>query len=294
MENQAGDSAVPIRSRYVEIDGSKCHYFDEGEGPLILCLHPGPGTCLFYKRLITQLRDRYRVVAPDFPGFGQSDGPDEFSLLHLRGFVLRFMEELGLEQVTLLVNDTSGAVGIGAATDAPERVTALIITDTLAFPLTGRLLPARLVLRYVIPFFKYPNRWFNIFPWIVATLGCVWNPLRGQERKDYVQAFRTARQRDRIIDWVREFGKNNEYLEELERSIRDKLSEHRSLIIFGQFDPMRILGAHRRFQKLLTNSEVHLIPWEAHFPVLGSTDRVATVIEQWFEDPNGEKEDTPH
>src|SRR5262245_21184793 len=62
----------PFRSRFVDIDGHRIHFVDEGSGPTILFLHPGPAWCFYFHEFIRDLRDGFRCVALDYPGFGLS------------------------------------------------------------------------------------------------------------------------------------------------------------------------------------------------------------------------------
>src|SRR6266704_2927257 len=66
------EQLYPFQSRFVEIDGNRIHYIDEGSGPLLLFLHPGLGWSFTYRNVIKELRSRFRCVALDLPGFGLS------------------------------------------------------------------------------------------------------------------------------------------------------------------------------------------------------------------------------
>jgi len=66
------DDLFPFRSRFTEVDGHLIHYVDEGSGPVLLLLHGNPTWSFVYRDAITRLRDRFRCIAPDLPGFGLS------------------------------------------------------------------------------------------------------------------------------------------------------------------------------------------------------------------------------
>ena len=104
----------PFEPHYVEINGMRIHYVDEGAGEAVLCLHGEPTWSFLYRKMIPPLASRHRVLVPDFVGFGRSDKfteQDEYSFdLHtetLRGFV----EALDLRDVTLVVHDWGGLWG---------------------------------------------------------------------------------------------------------------------------------------------------------------------------------------
>ncbi len=129
----AGLPGFPFDPHYVEINGLRIHYVDEGAGETVLCLHGEPTWSFLYRKMIPPLAARHRVLAPDFVGFGRSDKfteRDEYSFeLHtdtLRGFV----EALDLRDVTLVVHDWGGLVGLAVAAAHPERFARLVIMNT--------------------------------------------------------------------------------------------------------------------------------------------------------------------
>src|SRR5579871_5174197 len=69
----------PYKPHYVEVNGLRMHYLDEGKGDPILCLHGEPSWCYLYRKMVPALTKSHRVVAPDLIGFGRSDKPTERS-----------------------------------------------------------------------------------------------------------------------------------------------------------------------------------------------------------------------
>ena len=65
----------PYESRFLDLEGCRLHYIDEGEGPVLLLLHGNPTWSFLYRRMVARLRDRFRCVALDYPGFGLSSAP---------------------------------------------------------------------------------------------------------------------------------------------------------------------------------------------------------------------------
>src|SRR5215472_17482692 len=68
----------PVRHRFLEVDGARIHYVDEGRGETLLLLHGNPSWSFLYRKIIAGLKDDYRCIALDFPGYGLSDAPYEF------------------------------------------------------------------------------------------------------------------------------------------------------------------------------------------------------------------------
>lgn len=118
---------------YVEINGMRIHYVDEGEGELILCLHGEPSWSFLYRKMIGPLAERYRVVALDFVGFGRSDkyaDMADYSFQMHRDTLVGFIEALDLWGITAVVQDWGGLIGLTVATELPERFARLVIMNT--------------------------------------------------------------------------------------------------------------------------------------------------------------------
>ncbi len=117
-------------------DGLRMHFVDEGsaDAPVMLCLHGEPTWAYLYRRMIPEfLEAGYRVVAPDFFGFGRSDKPaddDAYTWDFHRNSLLRFIERLDLEDITLVVQDWGGLLGLTVPVDHPERISGLLIMNT--------------------------------------------------------------------------------------------------------------------------------------------------------------------
>lgn len=123
----------PYAPHYVEVNGVRLHYVDEGAGETILCLHGEPTWAYLYRKMIPILSQHYRVIAPDMVGFGRSDkfsDIDDYSFqMHydmLAGFVL----SLDLRGITLVCQDWGGILGLPLAVQMPERFARLVIMNT--------------------------------------------------------------------------------------------------------------------------------------------------------------------
>ncbi len=130
--------------------GVRLRYLDEGTGDPVVMVHGNPTWSYYYRRLVAQLRGRYRCVVPDHVGCGRSDKPDDsaydYSLASRVDDLTRLLDHLGVRQsVTLVVHDWGGTIGCAWATRFPERVKRLVVLNTGAFHLPpGKRLPASL------------------------------------------------------------------------------------------------------------------------------------------------------
>jgi haloalkane dehalogenase len=123
----------PFEPRYVEQDGLRMHYVEEGNGAPVLLLHGEPTWSYLYRKLIPSVAEVARVVAPDYFGFGRSDKPVErewYSYDRHYGSIVRFVSELDLTAMTVVVQDWGGPIGLRLAVERPERVARLVIMNT--------------------------------------------------------------------------------------------------------------------------------------------------------------------
>jgi haloalkane dehalogenase len=123
----------PYEPRYVEINGARAHYIDEGSGEVILCLHGEPTWSYLYRKMIPILAAAHRVVAMDFIGFGRSDKfteREDYTFEMHRSTIASFIQKLDLTNITAVVQDWGGILGLRVATESPERFARLVIMNT--------------------------------------------------------------------------------------------------------------------------------------------------------------------
>jgi haloalkane dehalogenase len=133
-ERFAGLPGWGFEPRYVDQDGLRMHYVDEGAGDSpVLLLHGEPTWAFLYRKLILPLTAVARVVAPDYFGFGRSDKPtriEDYSYDFHYASVERFVDDLDLPEATIVVHDWGGPIGLRLAVERPDRVGKLVILNT--------------------------------------------------------------------------------------------------------------------------------------------------------------------
>jgi haloalkane dehalogenase len=123
----------PFEPHYVEQEGLRLHYLDEGSGPPVLLLHGEPTWSYLYRKIIPELVPAARAIAPDYFGFGRSDKPlrqEDYTYDFHAGSIARLVEELDLTGLTVVVQDWGGPIGLRLAVEHPERVARLVIMNT--------------------------------------------------------------------------------------------------------------------------------------------------------------------
>lgn len=129
--------AYPFRSDRVSLRAGRVHYVDEGQGEVVLLVHGTPTWSYEYRHVIAALSKTHRCIAPDHLGFGLSDRPPDFAYTpEAHAQVLgEFVQQLGLERITLVVHDFGGPIGLPLALQAPSRVARVVILNSWAWPL---------------------------------------------------------------------------------------------------------------------------------------------------------------
>lgn len=139
-------AAAPQRTRWpvvhfhtVPVDGTDIFYREAGpaDGPVVLLLHGFPTSSRMFRLLMVTLADRYRVIAPDYPGFGHSAAPDRaefaYTFAHYADLMHALLAQLGVDRYALYSFDYGAPVGYRLALKGPERVSALIVQNGNAY-----------------------------------------------------------------------------------------------------------------------------------------------------------------
>ena len=125
--------------RTVEIDGIEVFYREAGpkDAPTLLLLHGFPTSSHMFRNLIPKLADRYHVVAPDYPGFGNSAAPStkdfDYTFDNLANVMEKFTEKIGIDRYSIYLMDYGAPVGFRLAVKHPERVETLIVQNGNAY-----------------------------------------------------------------------------------------------------------------------------------------------------------------
>jgi pimeloyl-ACP methyl ester carboxylesterase len=133
--NTAAD--LTVKHRYAEIGGIRVFYREAGpeDAPVILLPHGYPSSSFQFRGLMPALADRWRSIAPDFPGFGHSAAPDpsrfSYTFDGYADFLDRFAAAMDLKRYALYLHDYGSQIGLRLAIRRPERVAALIIQRSI-------------------------------------------------------------------------------------------------------------------------------------------------------------------
>jgi len=130
----------PFAPHYCDYQGLRMHYLDEGKGEPVLLLHGEPTWAYLYRRMIPELSNHFRVIVPDYLGFGRSDKPEDLAFytydMHTDS-IRALIQALDLQHVTLVGQDWGGPIGLRVAVESKSRFTRLVVMNTGLFADAG-------------------------------------------------------------------------------------------------------------------------------------------------------------
>jgi haloalkane dehalogenase len=223
----------PFESHWLDSPEGRVHYLDEGEGPPILFLHGNPTWSFLYRGVVIRLRDRFRCIAPDYPGFGLSDHPADFRYTPaeqadvIRGLV----QELDLRELTIMGHDWGGPIGMRVALDEVERVRSLIMGNTWYWPTEALHLRAFSWIMSIGHMQGLIHR-KNILVDRAIPLG-VKHSLAGEVFEHYRGPFPTVDSRAGVAEFVRQLTLSANWLGEIEMEVGKKLGHLPLLLTWG-------------------------------------------------------------
>ncbi|MDX1521837.1 MAG: alpha/beta fold hydrolase, partial [Anaerolineae bacterium] len=273
----------PFQSRYLDLEGNSIHYIDEGAGPILLFLHASPAWSFLYRNIITGLRDQFRCIALDYPGFGLSQaGPGYRNTLTANSrLVERFIQRLGLTDVTLYVHDASCAIGLGVAGRQPDWFRAAIISSSFAWPLDDYPDIVRFLKIVASPFFGLLINNFDFFTrYFVKNLNG--GRLSEAERAAYRGPFRQRSARRVQQEFFSSIVQSRDYLIDLEQRLL-ALDNLPVLLVYGTEDPAYKAGWLARFQKMFPRHRSLVLEGADHFPQEHDPAQIVATIRDWWE-----------
>jgi cis-3-alkyl-4-acyloxetan-2-one decarboxylase len=256
-------------------EGLKLHYVDEGSGEPVIMVHGNPTWSFYYRHLIDSLRGSHRVIVPDHIGCGLSDKPGDsryaYTLSSRVDDLERLLDHLGLDRdLTLVVHDWGGMIGMAFAARHPERIARLVVSNTAAFhkPASKPMPPALTICRDS-SLGAFMVRGMNAFCQGTAWIGCKRTPMTRELRQAYVAPYDSWSHRIAILRFVEDIPldpRDRSY--ELVSWVQDRLGLLRSvpmLILWGMKDFVFDHHFLEEWVRYFPAAEVHRFSLAGHY-----------------------------
>ncbi|ANE83030.1 alpha/beta hydrolase [Mycobacterium adipatum] len=275
------DELFPFDSRFVDIGGHTVHYIDEGSGPTLLFLHGNPTWSFVYREVIKELRDDFRCVAVDYPGFGLSVAAPGYGYLpadHAQ-VITDFIDELALSAVTLVVHDWGGPIGLAALARRPAAVERLVLGNTWAWPTDA--VHVQIMSRVMGgPLGRLLIRQFNLFVNAMIPAGHRLRKPSGDEMAHYQQALASPLRREASGIFPRELTASREFLAEVASTL-PAIASLPVLIIWGTGDIAFGDRELTRWKDTFSDHRVELVAGAGHFVQSDAPHAFAAAIRDW-------------
>jgi len=287
---QETSNTTSVRYHTVSIDGVDVFYRDAGrkDAPALLLLHGFPTSSHMYRNLIPALADKYRVIAPDYPGFGQSAMPDpekfSYTFDNYAKLAERLTEKLGVDRYALYVMDYGAPVGFRLAAKHPERVTALIVQNGNAY-VEG-------IQKFWEPIQKYwasgSNEDREAIRWLTSLKATKWQYTHGVPDTTLVSPDSWTMDQARLdrpgnqeiqLDLFYDYRTNIPLYPEWQAYFRKH--QPPTLVVWGRNDQIFVVDGADPYKRDLPDAEMHLID-TGHFALETHGPEIAGLIRDFL------------
>ena len=261
-------------------NGGRMHYVDEGQGPVLLLLHGNPTWSFLYRHMVAELSGQFRVIAPDYPGFGLSTAGNGYKYTpaeHARAINL-LMTTLDLQEVIIMVQDWGGPIGFKAALENPERVAGFIIGNTWAWPLERRGQKG-----FSILMGGWPGQ-FGAWCCNMVVRFFLWKGIAGKlnqrELAMYLGPFAKRESRLPTHLFPAQLRGAQEFLADIHRQL-PSLADRPVLLTWGLQDFAFQEPERTRFEKLFPRHQTLLLEKAGHFIQEDAPTQISAAIRDW-------------
>lgn len=286
------DALLPFKRNFLDRNGHKLHYINEGQGEPVVMVHGNPSWSFYYRNLVSELSQSHQCIVPDHIGTGLSDKPDDagydYTLSNRIDDLEALLESLGiLENITLVVHDWGGMIGMGYAARHPERIKRLVFLNTAAFHLpNSKPFPLGLRICRDTLLGTVLVRGFNAFSSAASYVGVKRKPMPSEVRKAYVAPFNSWANRISTLRFVqdiplKEGDRNYQLVSDIEASLA-KFTQVPTLICWGLQDFVFDKHFLAVWRQKMPHAEIHEFADCGHYILEDAKDEVIGHIKQFM------------
>ncbi|MCP4325255.1 MAG: alpha/beta fold hydrolase [Psychromonas sp.] len=287
------DTLFPFKRNYLDRNGQKYHYLNEGQGEPVVMVHGNPSWSFYYRNLVQALSKTNQCIVPDHIGCGLSDKPGdadyEYTLKSRIDDLEALLESLEIkENITLVVHDWGGMIGMGYAARYPERIKRLVILNTGAFHLPKvKPLPMGLWICRNTLLGTCLVRGLNAFSSAASYVGVKRKPMPKDVRQAYVMPFNSWKNRISTLRFVQDIplyksDKNYQLVSDISDSL-ENFKQIPTIICWGLQDFVFDKHFLDVWKEKMPHAQVNEFPDCGHYILEDASDDVIPLIEQFME-----------
>ena len=285
------DYLYPFDEHWLDLDGLRYHYLDEGESEVVVAVHGNPTWSFYYRDLVKDLRNDFRVVVPDHMGCGLSDKPSDadydYTLSRRIDDFGALMDDLDLGDINLVVHDWGGMIGLGWAVRNPERIKRLVILNTSAFHLPkSKNFPWQLWMVRDTPLGPLMVRGFNAFSRGASRVACTRKALSKEVRDGYCAPYDSWRDRIATLRFVQDIplrpGERGYDIVSDTAARLNELSNRPVLVCWGDKDFVFDHHFLEEWLRIYPNAEVHRFPDCGHYVLEDASEEIIPLIRRFL------------
>jgi len=273
----------PFTAHYMEINGYKLHYIDEGQGEIILFVHGTPSWSFDYRECIKAMSKTHRCIAVDQIGFGLSDKPDiyDYSTINHSKTLEHFILDKGLKDFTLVVHDFGGPIGLNFAIKYPDMVKRLVILNSWLW--SSKDDPEFIKLSSILksPLLPFLYRYLNFSARYILPKSFGDHKLSKHLLRQYTMPFGDRTQRNGPLAFARSLLDDQDWFESLWNA-KTVLEVKPTLFIWGMKDPVIKLHILEKFVSGFPLAKVLRLESSGHFPQEEQPEEVIKAINSFL------------
>ena len=278
----------PFESHFLELDGLRYHYVDEGAGEPLLMVHGNPTWSFAWRNLIKDLSRDYRVLAVDHMGCGFSDKPQDYRYVleqHVEN-LCRFVEGVDLAGITLFAHDWGGAIGMGTAQRLPEKFSRFVLFNTAAF--RSQRIPLRISVCRIPLFGAAAVRGLNLFARCALRMAVEKHErMTPAVKAGYLAPYDSWSHRIAVLRFVQDIPLSEAHpsyptLVRIEEGL-EAFQHTPILLVWGERDWCFTVDFLEEFQRRFPHAETLRIPDAGHYVFEDAFERIIPRVREFLE-----------
>lgn len=257
----------PFNPNYFSVNGQRLHYIDEGSGETILFVHGTPSWSFDFRNIIKGLKDNYRCLAVDHIGFGLSDKPEkyDYSTQNHSKTLEKFVLDKQPDNITLVVHDFGGPIGLNFAIRNPEKVKRLVVLNSWLWSSKTDTDYIKLSKMLKSPLLPFLYRYLNFSPKYILPKSFGDRKIPDKTLMQYTKPFADKTQRNGALAFAKSLLEDQDWFEELWNS-KQNISPKPALFIWGMKDPVIKPHYLEKFVSGFPLSRTIKLESSGHFP----------------------------